>query len=112
MYSLDRPVEPNPEQIEVHVLAVDRVADQLLEDNGRACGGVELEVDDGAGVRKRMAQLTAIDRKCDRVLAASIEDAGDLAFAAQAARIARAGGLATRCRERRGGLVGHRGGRW
>jgi hypothetical protein len=57
-------------------------------------GGVAIDrdVQDGAARRKRDAQLASVDVEGDRILAAAVEDAGDPALAAQAARRARARG--------------------
>ena len=91
---LDRHVEPDPQQVDVHGLAADRVALELLEDDRRGRAAVELEIEHRAGVGERVAQLAGVDLERDRLLAAAVDDAGHVAVAAQPARGARAGGLA------------------
>ena len=86
---LDRLVEPDAQQVDVHGVAGDRVAGQLLDDDRRAAGAVDAEVEHRAGVGQRLAQHARVDLEGDRVLAAAVYDAGDLALAAQAPRRAR-----------------------
>ena len=90
----DRLVEADPQQVDVHRLAGDRMADELLDHDRRGCGAVDAQLEHRAGVGERVAQHARVDLERDRVLAAAVDDAGDVAGAAQAARRARAGGLA------------------
>ena len=70
-------------------LAAQRVALGVLED-GRRRRAVDLQLEHGAGAVQRVAQLARVDGEGERLAAAAVEDAGDLALAAQAAGGARA----------------------
>ena len=56
---------------------------------GVGLAAVDGEVEDRAGVRERDAQDARVDREGQRLVAAAVDDAGDEALAAQAARGAR-----------------------
>ena len=56
----------------------DRMALELLDARPASAGAVDREVDQGAGVRERLAQRPRVDLEGDRVLAAAVDDAGHL----------------------------------
>ena len=58
---LDRLVEANAEQVDVHRVAADRVADELLDARPACCGAVDAEVEQGAGMGERVAELPRVD---------------------------------------------------
>ena len=95
---LNRLVEPHPQQVDVHRVSVDRVPNQILDDDGRR-RTVDAQIEHCACVGQCKPQLTGADRERNRVLAAAVNDPGHLAFATQAPGGARAGGLPYRDRK-------------
>ncbi len=93
---LDRLVEADAEQVDVHRVAADRMADELLEHDGRGRGTVDAQVEQRAGVRERIAKLPRVDRERDRILATAVDDAGDLTLPSQATRRPRSRGFTLR----------------
>ena len=91
---LDRLVEPDAKQVQVHSRAADRVADEVLDDDRRAGRAIDLELEHGARVLQREPQRPLVDLEGDRVLAAAVDDPGDVPLASQAPRGARSGGVA------------------
>ena len=75
-------------------LAAHRVVLLILDDHRLGGAAVDYEVEHGAGLGQRQAQLAAVDREGGGLVAAAVDDAGDLARATQAAHRARALGAA------------------
>ena len=74
----------------MHGLAAHRVALEVLDEHRRARAAVDRDLEDRAGVRQRVAQDARVDGEVLRLAVAAVDDAGDEALAAQAARGARA----------------------
>jgi hypothetical protein len=102
---VDGHVEIHAQEVDVHRVPADGVTLGVLQHRG---GGVpaELQLDHRAARGQRVAQLALVDGEGERVVAAAVEDAGHLAFTAQAAGGTRVGDLAFGDGELRG-LTGH-----
>lgn len=58
--------------------------------NGRFAGASDNQINNGAGGVERCAQLSTVNRECDRLTIAAIENAGNLTLTAKPAGRARA----------------------
>jgi hypothetical protein len=58
-------------------MAVDGMARELLEHDRRPGGAVDAEVDHGAGAREHVPERAVIDLERHRILAASVDNAGN-----------------------------------
>ncbi len=87
-------------------LPADRVMVGGLDHRRRGVA-VDREIQHRAAGGQRDAQLASVDVEGDRILAAAVEDAGDPALAAQAARRARARGSTRASVELGGRSLGH-----
>ena len=84
---VDRLVQVDPDEVDVEHVAAHGVALHVLHQRGRAVA-VDLEVDDRVQALlgdERGAQLPPLDREGDGVGPQAVDDAGDLALAAEAA---------------------------
>ena len=93
---LDRDVEVDPQEVDVHQLVAHGMALGVLEDRGGGRGAADAQLEHRALGRQRLAQGALADRERDRSLTPAVEDAGDLAGTAQAAGLTGVGGLAGR----------------
>ena len=84
------------EKVDVDRLAVDRVARQLLDHDGRRSGAIDAEVKHRACVGEGEPQLTAVDLKRRGGLTAAVDDTGNLAGSTQTPNRPRTRGFALR----------------
>ena len=91
---VDRLVHVHAEEVHVHDLAAHRMALEVLDQHRGGLAAVDADVEDRAGVRERVAQDARVDGEVRRLAVAAVDDAGDVARAAQAAGGARTLGRA------------------
>ncbi len=78
--------EVDAQQVDVHRRARDRVTLVVLQHDRRLRCALERERHDRSAVREREAQLACVDLEGKRLAFAAVDDAGDEALAAEAAR--------------------------
>ena len=108
---LDRLVEVDAQQVDVHHVAAHGVQLGVLQD-GRRGLAAERDVEHGAAAGERQAKIARVDGERLRLVAHAVQHAGHAALAAQPPRRARMRG-ATRFDVQRCGLtLGHCGAGW
>ena len=109
---LDRLVEPNSKQVQVHRRAVDRMTNKVLDDDRGSGAAVDLKLEHRARMLEREAQGALVDLERDRILAAAVDDSGDAPLTAQAPSGARSGGVTVAYGEGSCSGLRHGGERW
>ena len=86
---LDLLIQPDPQQIDVHGVPAHRVALEVLDHHRTASASLDFEVEHGAGIGQGEPQLSGLNLEGDRLIAAAVDHAGDLALAPQPTSTAR-----------------------